>query len=727
MLRVHRDLIVLLALVIAIVTGTMAAQPVAAQPSSHPTAAPDKGPVGWDTYRRLDRLPELTTGVRTSQFSSSDRTGGNTDWWSNPNQCLRLNGTGAEPARFDSTASPRLRTRATQCVVAEHSGPGEVDAIWFTWAGGNVAGVGNITITLDGRQIMHAPLQDVVNGKLGAPFVYPLVANADQSSGGVYIAVPMPFTSHMLITTDSSSFYYHVTYRTFADASAVSTFDPSDRATDVLALLRAAGTRDPKPPLPAATTSTTAVGLAPGATQTIGTARGPGELTAVRLRLPQAHYVVPRAVTDAGRTFGKGGSSTFTIKIDPNNNGVVLTRRLDPGIANQAATVSVDSTVVASWAANGVSAAELARRAGATHWPYAGAPAARVTGDWVEQSVSLPATVTAGRSQITIKNTFAPSDRGFTEFHYWVDSVVNGTSRPTDEVDVGNAADETAHAYLIAGQTWSGVRTYQEPLSAAQLADLHTAQQLLQGVRLRIRVDGQTLVDSPVGEFFGSGFGVQPVASLMFGMDVRPGGWYSAWWPMPYLRGATVTLYNGSSIAVSGAQAQVSQAPDARLAAELAAGRIGYFRTSSHAGSTTPKRDWPYLTATGTGKFVGDTVDMQGPVARDHLEGDERVYTDGSQSPQIHGTGTEDYYESGWFFNRGTYNTPLHGNTAHLTPSTGCAASTDCTSAFRLWLAEAVPFHNTITFGIEHGPVDDVSADYSSTAYWYGRTQATAR
>jgi hypothetical protein len=29
-----------------------------------------KGPVGWDTYRRLDRLPELTRGVETKQFSS---------------------------------------------------------------------------------------------------------------------------------------------------------------------------------------------------------------------------------------------------------------------------------------------------------------------------------------------------------------------------------------------------------------------------------------------------------------------------------------------------------------------------------------------------------------------------------------------------------------------------------------------------------------------------------
>ena len=46
---------------------------------------------------------------------------------------------------------------------------------------------------------------------------------------------------------------------------------------------------------------------------------------------------------------------------------------------------------------------------------------------------------------------------------------------------------------------------------------------------------------------------------------------------------------------------------------------------------------------------------------------------DGVHSPQIHGTGTEDYYQSGWFFNRGPYSTALHGNSAHLTSHTGCA------------------------------------------------------
>jgi hypothetical protein len=648
-------------------------------------SAPDKGPVGWDIFRQLNRLPELNQGVRTQQFSSFDRTGGNDDFWSQPAQCLRL---------VDG-----------RCVVAEHSGAGEVDAIWFTWNGGDVTSLGDITVTLDGRQVLHAPLQDVVDGKLGAPFEFPLVANADQSSGGDYISVPMPFRSSMRITVDHLPFYFHVSYRTFADATGVATFDPGDPATDVLATLRAAGTQDPKPALAGAHATDTPVNLAAGASQTVARTSGPGQITALRLRLPQAHHVTPTVVTDDGRAFGAGGSSTFTVAINPANTGVTLTRRLDPGIGNQVASVSVDGTVVGRWAPN---------------TPIGG-------GQWLEESVTLPAGATAGKSQITIQNSFVSSDLDYNEFTYWVDSQVGGSAQRTDTVDVGNAAAEAAHHYQIVGQTWSGTRTYSYPLDAGQLADLHVAQQLLQGLRLRISFDGRTLVDSPVGEFFGSGFAVADVRSLMFAMDAAPGGWYSAWWPMPYLAGATVSLYNGSGIAISGAQAEVTAAHDSSVGLALATGRIGYFQTSSHAGPTTPDQDWTYLHTNGTGKFVGDTVNMLGPANRSYLEGDERVYTDTARSPQIHGTGTEDFYQSGWYFNRDVYNTPLHGNTAHLGANSGCAADSDCTSAFRLLLAESVPFGADITFGIEHGPVDDVAAEYSSTAYWYGRPASTVR
>jgi hypothetical protein len=97
----------------------------------------------------------------------------------------------------------------------------------FTRDEGDVTRTGNIEIELDGRTVLDARLQDVVDGELGAPFAYPLVANADQSSGGVYINVPMRYRESMRVTTTSNPFFYHVTYREFADAEGVETFASS--------------------------------------------------------------------------------------------------------------------------------------------------------------------------------------------------------------------------------------------------------------------------------------------------------------------------------------------------------------------------------------------------------------------------------------------------------------------------------------------------------------------
>src|SRR5262249_27722569 len=148
----------------------------------------------------------------------------------------------------------------------------------------------------------------------------------------------------------------------------------------------------------------------------------------------------------------------------------------------------------------------------------------------------------------------------------------------TDTVDVGDAASESAHAYAITGQTWQGDRTFTYPLDADQLATLHTAQQLLQGLRLRITFDGTQMVDSPAGEFFGSGFAVAPVHALFSGIDPAAHS-FTAWWPMPYRHDATVSLYNGSPLTVNAGDAQVTSAPHVM-------GHEGYFRTQSRAGAT---------------------------------------------------------------------------------------------------------------------------------------------
>src|ERR1035441_10344966 len=105
--------------------------------------------VGWDTYRRLDRLPYLSADTETLQVSSFDRTGGDFDITTG-NQ----NGSGG-----------CLASGGVGCVIAEDRGAGELDSIWFTRDGGNVSRMGAIRVDLDGQTVIDTPLQALVDGR----------------------------------------------------------------------------------------------------------------------------------------------------------------------------------------------------------------------------------------------------------------------------------------------------------------------------------------------------------------------------------------------------------------------------------------------------------------------------------------------------------------------------------------------------------------------------------
>jgi hypothetical protein len=649
----------------------------------------DKGPIGWNVYRQLDRLPRLTEGVDTRQFSSFARDGSNNDGFVGTFSCLRTIPVGQPGAG---------------CVLAEDSGAGEINAIWFTRDSGDVSRTGKITVELDGRSVIDAPLQDVVDGKLGAPFVFPMVANAAQSSGGVYIKVPMTYRESMRVTVQQNPLFYHVGYRHFADADGVPAFDPSDRAEDVLALLTAAGNGDPKPAAANAHTTSGQINLEPGQRATLARLTGPGAISALRLRLPQIVGPNVTPILDDGRAFiGATGASQFTVAIDPANEGVRLTRRLDSHIGNQRARVLVDGVPVAQW----------------DPLPATGL-------QWADQSVQLPASATAGKSQITIRNEFISSNLDFNEFYYWIDSIVAGQPKRTDEVDVGpdHTASEQAHGYSITSQQWSGRNSITYPPTPEQEAAVRASDETLAKVRLRISFDGAQTVDAPLGEFFGSGLGEYPVKSLFFAMDTADDGWYSSWWPMPYRHNATVTLVNDSPHPLSGGSVEVTAAQDGRWAHDMAPhGSVGYFTAVSRAGEAKDGEDWVFVERAGRGKFVGVSQTMAGLVStgntRNYLEGDERVYVDGARTPQIYGTGSEDYYEGGWYFNHGRFSNPFNGSTGHEVASLGCAY--ECDSAFRLTIADAVPYASGLRYSIEHGPAANHPAIYGSTAFLYAR------
>ncbi|WP_328610608.1 DUF2961 domain-containing protein [Amycolatopsis sp. NBC_00345] len=669
----------------ALVVMGFVAAPADAQ-ADRPPGAASVGPVGWDVYRSLDAMAALRPGSQTKQFSSFDRTGGNDDGFNGTYSCLR--------------------TTAEGCVIAEKSGAGEIESMWFTRDEGSMVNNGRLKVELDGRTVLNSSLQDIVDGRLGAPFVWPLVGDGDDTSGGSVIKVPMPYQHSMRVTVQHNPLFYHVTYREFPDSAGVPTFDPRDRALDVVDRLRGFGIRDPKPAAPRAKTTSVTADVPDGSTGRFAALRGAGTISQLRVTLPQ--LVSEPRVRDDGRAFGAGGHSSFRVAIDPGNTGVRLTRRPDPVIGHQVADVTVDGKPAGRWTT--------------------GAPLPR--GTWADQVLDLPASLTAGHSELRITNTFVSSDADVNEFRYDVHSRVDGQWRRTDVLDLGpdHPGEEKAHDYQLVLQTWNGYQVYRYQRDPAQLA---ASQAVLSGARLRITFDGKTTVDSPLGEFFGSGLGRFDSRTMLSSIDATDGGALTAWWPMPYRRSAVVELVNASGEPITGARVEVTSAPTPEVDAGLRpGGDLGYFTATSHKGLTRNGADWTILGAAGRGVFYGETQTMTGRIPtgnqRAYLEGDERVYVDGSASPLWHGTGTEDFFESGWYFRDGTnFAMPLTGNPAYKVASDGCQY--DCTGAVRLMAGDAVPFSSALTFGIEHGPADDAPAEYSTTAYWYGQPDAGMR
>jgi len=320
--------------------------------------------------------------------------------------------------------------------------------------------------------------------------------------------------------------------------------------------------------------------------------------------------------------------------------------------------------------------------------------------------------------------TFSPSDRAL--------DVIN-LLRAAGAVDPKPPAPTAAHHNRVVELAAGAAATIAESTGPGTISSLrlrlpNPADQLLTGLRLRIAFDDRIMVDSPLGEFFGAGLGTSDVRSLMFATTPEPGGSLSLsdWWPMPFARTTRVTLFNTTADPVAGIDTEVVTAPDPQWAPALASGRAGYFTAYSHAGPTTLGQDWLFADEQGHGKFVGVSHTIRGSRTKTgfsdgapyFLEGAERVYTDGSPSPQWYGTGTEDFYEGGWYFNNGTlFSDPLTGQPDQRTAAGGCADY--CVAVYRLMLADAIGYHSAIHFGIEHGKRNMVQPDYSSTAFLY--------
>ncbi len=240
---------------------------------------------------------------------------------------------------------------------------------------------------------------------------------------------------------------------------------------------------------------------------------------------------------------------------------------------------------------------------------------------------------------------------------------------------------------------------------------------ILETVKIRAYWDGEEKpsVEAPIGEFFGCGIGEYTVDSLPTKMSTAADGYYRCFFPMPFASAAKIELVNNGPTALSQVEwiVRIGSMPDADQL--IAQGKVGRFHAVYHSESpTSTDNDYTILQTAGRGCFVGCVMSLRGLTdSKEYLEGDERIHIDGSATPVIYGTGTEDFFNGGWYFKNGPFTCQSHGNPAQETDSTARNA------CYRYFLSDKIPYYGSIRVRLEHGNINDVNGNYSSVAFYY--------
>ena len=231
----------------------------------------------------------------------------------------------------------------------------------------------------------------------------------------------------------------------------------------------------------------------------------------------------------------------------------------------------------------------------------------------------------------------------------------------------------------------------------------------LRRILLRMYWDGERSpsVEVPIGDFFGTGMQYRHYVTPLVGMS--SGGYYS-YFPMPFGTRARIEVVNETGEEIGAFYYHI----DYQKLPRPPAPGVARFHASWHRDIRTPPgRYFTMLEAEGRGHLVGVNLSMQSyDGGLSFLEGDEMISVDGERTPSVRGTGTEDYFNSGWYFNHGEFAAPYHGLILK-DDSLGRIA------AYRFHVPDAIPFRKSIRALIEHGDRNREIADYSCTAYWY--------
>ncbi len=241
------------------------------------------------------------------------------------------------------------------------------------------------------------------------------------------------------------------------------------------------------------------------------------------------------------------------------------------------------------------------------------------------------------------------------------------------------------------------------------------------GARLQIRWEGakSPAVDLPLEYFFCQALASPPYRSLLAGANEK--NWYN-FMPMPYRGSGKLTLTAKEPLQ---ARLRVVTEPlgsdqDDWEQGDWGQDDLGYFHALYREElPVQPDRHYTFLKRSGKGHYIGTYLVTEGQTDNKlplWLEGDDRFTIDGQLT--IHGTGSEDYFNCGWYAVEGRLNGP-GGMPQHGFPVYRLAGKKNQAVAYRWHVTDPVHYESSLTAEMEHGPDNRQAADYRSGAFFY--------
>jgi hypothetical protein len=238
----------------------------------------------------------------------------------------------------------------------------------------------------------------------------------------------------------------------------------------------------------------------------------------------------------------------------------------------------------------------------------------------------------------------------------------------------------------------------------------------LSNMIIRLRFDGRQTVCMPAGNFFVTGYSLNPY-STRFSSVAQDGEMVSAW-IMPFRDSCEIEILNSTPYsAFISAEAGTTEYEWDSSSMYFGARWHEYSQIETAGaksrGGTGLHSDLNIALLHGHGLYAGDAVTIFNTASFWWGEGDEKIYVDGETFPSSFGTGTEDYYGYAWGRPE-PFSHPLIAQ-----PSGEGNLESGMTVNMRYRILDAIPFNDSIKADIELWHWLKTVVDYHVTAFYY--------